>query len=252
MYMNVVCCGIPRSGSTLCWQILSALFPDREIFKTHPAAWEPDGRTVTFITLRHPYDVAASRYQFRITRSHPPVMEEDDSNALYELLKNRLPEQDLKTILQQTLQEHREYVAGLPGLQAEINQMILHFHALSELRKRDPSHCVILRYGEFWNNHHVIYDAVEEVLGRKVSYKERRVLSARFSPSRNKDRSDYTLHIPRIGIGPGHVSSVNPRPGRWKEIIPEWGWDFVKEQCHDLCLEWDYSTEWPLEDNDGD
>lgn len=33
---SIVMCGIPRSGSTLVWQILQAVFPGQDIPKTHP------------------------------------------------------------------------------------------------------------------------------------------------------------------------------------------------------------------------
>lgn len=64
--MEIIICGIPRSGSTFVWQIFNSIFPGIE--STHPAAWEPDGKTHAIITIRDPRDVLASRYRVRLSR----------------------------------------------------------------------------------------------------------------------------------------------------------------------------------------
>jgi hypothetical protein len=65
--MQLTVCGIPRSGSTLVWQLLQALFPDIKVGQTHPGDYTSDG-SFYFATIRNPFDVAASRYRVRLSR----------------------------------------------------------------------------------------------------------------------------------------------------------------------------------------
>jgi len=65
--------GIPRSGSTLVSQlvrgVLGLVDPNFKLIQTHPGVGEREEVDHTFITIRHPYDVAASRYRIRLSRS---------------------------------------------------------------------------------------------------------------------------------------------------------------------------------------
>jgi len=74
---SIVMCGIPRSGSTLVWQILQAVFPGQDIPKTHPDMWMPDGSTAV-ISIRDPRDVVASLYRVRLSRDHKEIGNHDD------------------------------------------------------------------------------------------------------------------------------------------------------------------------------
>jgi len=90
--------GIPRSGSTLVQQLVEAVFfevsPEILIQRTHPAIKLPEYGHC-FITIRHPYEVAASRYRVRLSR---------DPNT-----------------------------GGKGGLVAEMNEMAKHYQALGSL-----------------------------------------------------------------------------------------------------------------------
>ena len=64
----IVACGIPRSGSTLVWQILQAVFPQNIIPKIHPGCSYIANSSV-LLSIRQPHDVVASMYRVRLSRA---------------------------------------------------------------------------------------------------------------------------------------------------------------------------------------
>lgn len=80
---NYVMCGIPRSGSTLVWQIMKTVFAPERVIKTHPDAWMPDGTNVV-ISIRDPRDVAASLLRVKLSRDEK---EKHDENDVFAILK---------------------------------------------------------------------------------------------------------------------------------------------------------------------
>lgn len=88
--------GVPRSGTTLVGQVLRGTLDlmgvDYTLQRTHPACDNHEEVDHSVVTVRHPYDIAASRYRVRLSR--------DPSTG------------------------------GLVGLEAEIAEMHKHFHAI--------------------------------------------------------------------------------------------------------------------------
>lgn len=78
---SIVMCGIPRSGSTMVWQILQDLYPDQTILQTHPAIWTPDG-SIAVVTIRDPRDIVASLYRVRLSRNGKTTGDVEDLKAV--------------------------------------------------------------------------------------------------------------------------------------------------------------------------
>ena len=78
--------GVPRSGSTLVMQLATGLLG--YVQHTHPAINEHNA-DISIVTIRHPYDVAASRYIVRLSRVGAKEGEYKDLEAeIVEMVKH--------------------------------------------------------------------------------------------------------------------------------------------------------------------
>jgi len=204
--MKITVGGIPRSGSTLVWQLISEVFPKVKIGKTHPAAWEPDGSFI-IVTIRNPYDVGASRFRHRTLRDQTGLVN----------------------------------IANLAGLDAELNEMIKHFAPLTAWVKELPE-MALLRYEDFYNNYDLIFDLIEERLNKIVPMALRDTIKDKFSLDKNRKRCAQPVvkGENRFRMGPGHIGTVTP--GLWRSIIPPWGYELMAEKCGPVAKEWGYET----------
>ena len=200
---RLVSCGVPRTGSTLTWQIASQVLGE-PVQKIHPAEYEPDGSWV-LATVRHPLDTAASRYRFRLCRSPG-----DTSEA----------------------------VAGWPGLHTELMEMRKHFHALAAFQ--DYQRLVVLRYEDFFGNYECIYNALEGMTGRPVYGRQREAITRDCGLAANRERSQKPADFQRYQIHPGHVGAAVP--GTWRDVIPEQFHTQTLEFCEDICEAWGYTA----------
>jgi len=193
-------CGIPRSGGTLVWQILSEVLL-QPILQTHPAAWEPDGTSLAVVTIRDPRDVAASLYRVRLNRGG-------------------------------------DGVGGPDGLEAVLGQMVLHFEAADEIL-RGP-HLLLRYERFFWDLWEVwdaihrtfglrVSDSDQERIGGKFSLSANRERAAKLKDF--NEVGEYRIHGDHIG---GAV------PGSWVRTLPEWAWERLNEVCDPLREEWCY------------
>jgi len=199
--MKLVCCGIPRSGSTLIWQILKTVFPEMEIPQTHPAAWEPDGSFVVS-SIRHPCDVAASRYRVRLSRGS-------------------------------------EADGGTKGLEAEMVVMKEHYDALHFVRGYRGK---LLRYEEFYNDYDVIFKMIRERLWTNVSRETQDEISAKYSVKENKERADKQKSFRTFDeekIHGAHIGVIHP--GMWR-LLPDWQRDQIEDFCKPIAAEWGYEV----------
>lgn len=205
--MIVTACGIPRSGSTLVWQILTRVFPNKQILKRHPGGWAPDG-SFAFGSIRDPYDCAASRFRARV------IGDKGDGS--------------------------QETVAGTKaGLVQELRNMKHNFGALEGWMAACDH--VVLKYEDFFNNFDVVFAAIEKHLSRKVTSEMRKQIEDDCSLARNRQRS-YAPRDPKVYkttlINSAHVGYGVP--DTWKIVIPRWGYAILKQYCEPLCLKWGY------------
>lgn len=200
--MQLTCCSIPRSGSTLVWQILKTIFHETEIPKIHPDTPIADDSTCVS-TIRHPYDVAASRYRVRLSRGGVR-----DGGPL--------------------------------GLEAEIGVMITMFANLSFILKVNSCDIHLLRYEDFYQDHTPIYELAHK-LGRPVPEKDRIRISAMFSADANRKRAAKLKSFYDVGEENIHGDHLGPvEPGSWRSS-PEWMRKMIQDSCYLLCVEWGYA-----------
>ena len=202
MNFDIVMCGIPRSGSTLVWQILQAVFPKSKVLKTHPDLWEADGSTVV-TSIRNPHDVAASLLRVRMSRYKIPKEITDD---------------DIITVLRRTQ---------------------MNFNNLKEILI--GPHAPVLRYENFYNDYNIIFKMIKEYFNVEIPIEIQFQISCKFSVIENKKRADalkdfnevdeYQIHGDHLG----HIT-----PGYWKYYFPEKYILCVKNECNLIAKEWNY------------
>jgi hypothetical protein len=192
-------CGIARSGSTAVWQVLRAVFGEG-IEQIHPDTWIPDNRKV-IVTMRHPYDIAASRYRIRLSRGGVGC-------------------------------------GGWQGLEAELYVMKSHFDGVKKIMAHGNYY--ILHYEEFWNNRWMIYDMIEKELGRFVPREERELIEQCFGLEANRKRAaqlkDFNSHDKDMIHG-DHIGKVTPNS--WSKVLPKDLWFSMLRFCNPILEEWE-------------
>lgn len=196
----VVMCGIPRSGSTLVWQILSEVL-DQDIPKTHPGDWDPDGVSLAVVTIRDPRDVAASLYRVRISRGGPEV-------------------------------------GGPEGLDNVLRQLQMYFRSVPKvlkgphilLRYEELFENIDLIWGVFLGEFGVRIPCTEQSrIEEKFSLQANRERAACLKDFNEFD--EYRIHGDHIGPAV---------PGSWRRSLPEWAHGCVEKVCGPIAREWDY------------
>ena len=194
-------CGIPRSGSTLVWQILQSIFPRQKIIKNHPGSWEADGSMV-ISSIRNPYDITASLVRVRMSR------------------------------------ERRKEING-KDVRQELTWMEKNFNSLKDILI--GPHTPVLRYEEFYCNYDIIYNMIEKEFRIDIPENIREKLNYKYSLEANKNRAlalkDF-YDIDKDQIHGDHIGHVVP--GYWKDYLPEWIIGKVMKVCEPIAKEWGY------------
>ena len=197
--------GIPRSGSTLTGQLLRGVLetidPGYILIRSHPGVGIREEVDHTFITLRHPYDVAASRYRVRLSR---------DPNT-----------------------------GGLQGLKAEISVMAQHYAGLQSLYQLP--HTVLRYekfYNDYEVIYDSIETAlgiriqsiVKADLNIRYSLDSNRV--------RANKLENFLVHDDELIHG-DHIGGVHP--GSWKNTLPQELQSPMLDLCQGIAEEHGYA-----------
>jgi hypothetical protein len=200
---GVVMCGIPRSGSTLVWQIMRDVMPELDVLKTHPDVWYGDG-SIVVPSIRDPRDVAASLLRVRLSRENRDEINDDDVFTV-------------------------------------INRTSISFNRLKDIFVRP--HTPILRYEQFYQNYDIIYDLIEDNLKVPVEPFMRKILTDRFNIKANKERADELgnfYDVDQDNIHGDHIGHI--MPGYWVDYIPEEYHKLIDYWSKPLCQEWNYEN----------
>jgi len=198
----IVICGIPRSGSTLVWQIFRGVFPDKLVFKIHPESWEFVG-CCAVATIRNPYDVAASLYRVRLSRGG-------------------------------------ENVGNAAGLEIILNRVQMCFGSLSEMMTEPHlllryeeffNHHVTIYNGikKHFGEQVALHE--RERIDTKYSLEANRKRALKLKNFNEMDKE---------GIHGDHIGPVVP--GSWREALPKWALLRVSQVCLPIAEEWDYEN----------
>ncbi len=149
-----------RSGSTVAWQILTQIFPKKNIYKTHRIDIPERNLDLTkftdkiLITYRNPIDAAISRFRIGISKK-------DFQNKSYSWEQLEARTRETKEILNR-LQTYVEF-----------------------FNYRLPKNTILLRYEDFESNLDVIFDSIETHWGTHVSKDRRNKIKKRVSKKKN-------------------------------------------------------------------
>jgi len=209
---KVVACGVPRTGSTLVWQILYRILTGKRVIKKHPGSWDMEPDCFVVGSVRHPYDTAASCLRTRF------IGDRGDGS-------------------QETVMGTRA------GLLAELNMLEHNYAKMKQMMEDAPKRVVVLRYEEFYKDFDVIFNMVETRLGIPVPKPVRSVTRDDCSFRKNVVRSLGVegKEYQRSKINPGHVGMGTP--GTWRAFVPYWGHPLLKKWCNPICEEWGYESQ---------
>jgi len=210
---DVLCCGVPRSGSTLIWQVTTLALPGRKVRKSHPASWKQNGNPELIVgSIRNPYDIMASRFRARIANDRGDGSQES-------------------------------VVGTKSGLLYELRGMKSNYDAHKMLMRKYRACMIVLRYEDFFEHFAVIFDALERSLSVAIGKGTRREITRRHSFAENQRRALQLQpgadRVDRMGVA--HVGLGIP--GTWKAIIPAWGYDLMKKWCDPICEEFGYASQ---------
>lgn len=194
--------GIPRSGSTLVCQLLKgSVHPEEyEVIHTHPTVGYREPVYHTFITIRHPYDVAASRYRVRLSRN---------------------PES-----------------GGLDGLRSEMADMAQHYAGLEQLKQLP--HTVLRYehfyndYNQVFSAFEIALDIRIDSDDRYRLCHEYSLSANKMRASKLPDFNTYDNDL----IHGDHIGSVVP--GSWKDTLPEMYHQVMLDYCQPIAEELGY------------
>ena len=198
---DIVMSCIPRTGSTLVWQILKHVLPGHDIVRTHPEAWDNDPGACLIATIRNPFDVAASLYRVRISRGG-------------------------------------EDVGNKEGLDIVLGRTRLYFSHLHRTLEADP---IVLKYEDFYNDHNYIFNKLADAFGIEIPEAEREEISSRYTVEENRKRANALKDFNEMDeeeIHGDHIGTVVP--GSWKQTVPYWGHDRVEKTCRPIAREFGY------------
>jgi hypothetical protein len=156
------------------------------------------------VSVRDPHDVVASLYRVRLSRNGKKEGDEDDVSNV-------------------------------------IRRMSLSYQALKEVMKGPH---VILRYEEFYNNHSLIFQMIEETFGVVTPPRSRIQISGRFSVRENRKRAAKMKSfndVDKDQVHGDHIGKVEP--GYWQQELPSWSHEQVVVECWDIAREWGYESQ---------
>jgi len=197
---------IIRSGSTLVYQILCKLFPEKEIIKQHHF---PKGIRYPIVsTYRDPRDILVSAWRTFILSKNR------------KLIKDRMAEEDV--------------LLTLAFLKAPINDFNVGW---------GDNNILWLKYEDFYKDTNVVFEAIEKYFQIEISDGERRSISDEYTINKNKERAKAFKHFGEYDylgteIHGDHI--FKGAVGGWKEVIPADLHNIVNERLKNVLELWGY------------
>ena len=218
--MKIVQYGIPRSGTTVIWQILSKLFPKTKIIKTHSFISNADKVVVCVRDFR---DILISQY---ITNSEK---------------KKKMQVVDLK------LTKFKSKKIVNPIVTKQIikkysNKIIRNEKILQRYINYYKNNCICLKYENFFENFEFVFKELENFFDIKIDDDSKCNISTECNIEKNrkiahklKDFNQWDINS--LILGP-HI--LNGKPGNWINVIPKELHFYLNDSINNLLKKWRY------------
>lgn len=220
--MKILQYAVPRSGSTLIYQILLQLFDEKDIKYSHD-----------FFEMKDRYLIMTRRDFRDLLVSHWRIWNGkfDDNRQLI-----NIPTYD--------------------EIKGEINTIKHKIQVMEEYDKfyKGYNKTLIFNYEEFYGNYKFIFEKLESFLGIKISKEKRKdIIKKTCLKTKIKQQSEMKIiHTERIfdnwednkDIHVNHIHpSIEPKPGYWKKVIPKELHSMVNYGLEDELKKWGYWNE---------
>jgi len=218
--MNILQYGIPRSGTTVIWQILHEIFPKYDVIKTHSFK---NLKCKAVITVRDFRDVLVS--QFMTDREKKNKMQCLDLNK--KLFKSKEITSPIfsKIII-------KKYSIRIEKEEKTLQKYIDIY----------GNNCLCLRYEKFFENFKYIFDNLENFFNISIKNKQQELIKYKCNLKNNKRVSDMLEDFNQWDINTlihGH-HIINGVPGNWKKVIPKNLHVYLNNNLYKPLKKWSY------------
>lgn len=217
--MKILHYAVPRSGSTLIYQILLQLFDEEDIKYSHDF-FEMDNRYL-IMTRRDFRDLLVSHWRiwhgkFDENRNLINIPTYKELQGEYRTIRDKIK------IMDQYEKFYKDYDKKL-----------------------------ILNYEDFFGNYEFIFEKLEKFLGIKISEEKRKdIILKTCLKTKMKQQSEMDIiKTDRIfdnwtdqnDIHVNHIHpSIIPKPGYWKEVVPKEFHKMVNSELREELKRWGY------------
>jgi len=211
--------GIPRSGTTVVWQILNELFPN-EVIKTHSVK-KYDCKSV--LTIRDFRDILIS--QFMTDREKNGKMQSLDlGNKCFKSKEISMP------------------IFSKIIINKYVKRIIKEEKFLQEYINFYKDNCICLKYEKFFENFEYIFENLENFFNIDINKKTKVAIINKYKLESNKKISDrledFNQWDSNSLIHGHHI--INGTPGNWKNIIPKKLHGYLNRNLSKILRRWEY------------
>lgn len=189
--VDIIQFGIYRSGSTLIYQYLKYLFPDKKVLKVHQFV---NGNVPTVITVRDYKDCIVSLWR---------------AEKGIKIGKDYMTKEDIDLY----------------------SQKFCIFPLIIEKYEFAKDKVLILNYENFFNNFDYLHDKIEKYFNIKISNEKRKILEKLCSIETNKKRQKRFDTFEKYGKHGIHGNHIHTGKSIWKDVVPKELHNYFIEKC---------------------
>lgn len=218
--MDIIQFGIPRSGTTVIWQILYEIFPSYNIIKTHSFK-KTNFKSV--VTVRDFRDILVSQYM--------TDREKKCKMQCLDLNKKKFKNKEIE------LPIFSKIIIKKYSTRIEKEEKLLQKYLMTY-----GDDCLCLRYEDFFENFTYIFNNFEKFFDIKINKKQREEIRNKCSLKSNKKISNMLEDFNQWDINTllhGH-HIINGIPGNWKTVIPSYLHNYLNRNLSKLLKKWRY------------
>ncbi|MGD1902525.1 MAG: sulfotransferase domain-containing protein [Geitlerinemataceae cyanobacterium] len=225
---RIIAAGVPRSGSTLIYQVICALFPDAAVTKTHKFTEEADAKIV--VTYRDFRDVTVSMARAMRSRNGQPFK------------WGKLDEADRSKDSPMRIQGHEKITRE--ELEITLENALSKIEALDSYRglALASDRVLLMRYELFFSDYDYIFQQLSGFFGINIDRATRREIVEITSIKRNQERAaqlqDFSHYDPKSQIHGAHI--YDGKVGGWVRFIDPKDRNLLLESLGDALARYGY------------